>query len=532
MPGAGKQWIARADAGKPPDCDTRLLGDGAGVVGCRSPCAARARAQDRLRRIVASHELSGSIVDSITRRMIRIFRHYIPRSLVILGAGESLIFLGAFYLGMRFGLVFDSTAEVMTEPLWAEGMIYVMSMLLVMATAGLYQRGLRDDGLGLILRVGAALMVGLVIIRVVTSMEPTPGIHAVAFGHVFAYSAVGVALFRLIVHRYADAALFKRRVVVLGTGELASQVERLRRRSDWRDVLLVGYVRVRGESPEVDARKVLHAKSSLLDLCREHDAEEIVVAIERSHPSFPLDDMLECKSSGVRVIELVDFFERVNGKINIDALEPAPMTFADGRVHAIVRGHLHRALDLVVSASVLAVAWPIMCLSAMAILIESGGRGPILYRQVRVGRHNRPFQMLKFRSMAIDAEEAGGARWASARDSRVTRVGALIRKLRIDELPQLINVVKGDMSVVGPRPERPEFVTELARRIPYYNLRHRVNPGITGWAQICYPYGASEQDAREKLQYDLYYIKNHSLFLDVMILIQTAQVVLWGKGAR
>ena len=156
----------------------------------------------------------------------------------------------------------------------------------------------------------------------------------------------------------------------------------------------------------------------------------------------------------------------------------------------------------------------------------------MLYRQVRVGRNNRHFQILKFRSMSVDAEKGGEARWATTNDARVTRIGGFLRKSRIDELPQLVNVLRGDMSFVGPRPERPEFVEQLGKRIPFYDLRHRVNPGITGWAQICYPYGASDKDAKEKLQYDLYYIKNYSLFLDLMILIQTAQVILWGKGAR
>ena len=320
--------------------------------------------------------------------------------------------------------------------------------------------------------------------------------------------------------------------MVLGTGKLAAQVEQLRRRSDWRDMVLVGYVYMPGEGVEVDEHKVLHVDSSLLDLARERDVEEIVVGIEDRREHFPISQILDCKMSGVQVIDLVAFFERTNGKINIDALKPTAMIFADGFVHAVVKGYAHRALDLLVSLLVLALTWPIMCLTAIAILIESRGRGPILYRQVRVGRNNRHFEILKFRSMAVDAEESGGARWAASEDRRVTRVGTLIRNLRIDELPQLINVVKGEMSFVGPRPERPKFVAELARRIPYYNLRHRVNPGITGWAQICYPYGASEHDAKEKLQYDLYYIKNYSLFLDIMILIQTAQAILWGKGAR
>jgi sugar transferase (PEP-CTERM system associated) len=227
----------------------------------------------------------------------------------------------------------------------------------------------------------------------------------------------------------------------------------------------------------------------------------------------------------------VGFFERQTGRINIEALNPSSMVFADGIIQAVLKSYLHRFLDLVISLTVLILTVPVMLLAALLIWLESGCRGPILYRQTRVGRDGKLFRILKFRSMSVDAEKSG-ARWAVQDDTRITVVGGFLRKSRIDELPQLINVLKGDMSFVGPRPERPEFVEELANEIPFYDLRHRVNPGITGWAQICYPYGASKEDAKDKLEYDLYYIKNYSLFLDLMILIQTAQVILWGKGAR
>jgi len=213
-------------------------------------------------------------------------------------------------------------------------------------------------------------------------------------------------------------------------------------------------------------------------------------------------------------------------------LNPSSMVFADGIIQAVLKSYVHRAFDLVISLTVLILALPLMALAALFIWLESGCRGPVLYRQTRVGRDGKLFRILKFRTMSIDAEQTGGARWAVPDDSRVTVVGNWLRNSRIDELPQVINVLKGEMSFVGPRPERPEFVEELVNEIPFYDLRHRVNPGITGWAQICYPYGASLEDAKDKLEYDLYYIKNYSLFLDLTILIQTAQVILWGKGVR
>jgi sugar transferase (PEP-CTERM system associated) len=215
----------------------------------------------------------------------------------------------------------------------------------------------------------------------------------------------------------------------------------------------------------------------------------------------------------------------------LDLLQPSWLIFSDGFRYGWLRVITKRMFDIGASGALLFFAWPVMVLAALAIVIESGGRGPIFYRQVRVGENWRLFQLIKFRSRRVDAE-SNGPQWATKNDSRVTRVGAFMRKTRIDELPQLFNVLKGDMSFVGPRPERPMFVEQLSQNIPFYSERHRVKPGVTGWAQICYPYGASEEDAQQKLQYDLYYVKNYSLFLDLLILLQTAEVILWGRGAR
>ena len=208
------------------------------------------------------------------------------------------------------------------------------------------------------------------------------------------------------------------------------------------------------------------------------------------------------------------------------------MVFSDGFVHNTWRSGTKRIFDILASLALLALVWPILLITTLAIWIDSGFNGPILYRQCRVGLDGSPFDVLKFRSMYTDAEKSGEAVWASKDDPRITRVGNVIRKTRIDELPQLMNVLRGNMSFVGPRPERPEFVEELIEDITFYDHRHRVKPGITGWAQLCYPYGASVDDSKEKLQYDLYYLKNHSILLDMIILLQTVEVVLIGDGAR
>ena len=242
--------------------------------------------------------------------------------------------------------------------------------------------------------------------------------------------------------------------------------------------------------------------------------------------------MLECKVEGIRISNFLSFFERETGKIQLDALQPSHLIFGENFQGALLKRIVKRLFDIVASLILLAVAWPFMVLAALAIWIESGLRGPILYQQTRVGLNGRLFKLIKFRSMTVDAERDGVARWAQAGDSRITRVGAVLRVTRIDELPQLFNVLQGSMSFVGPRPERPQFVARLSRKIPFYSMRHMVNPGITGWAQICFPYGASDEDAREKLQYDLYYIRNYSFFLDALILLQTVHTILWSKGAR
>ena len=246
---------------------------------------------------------------------------------------------------------------------------------------------------------------------------------------------------------------------------------------------------------------------------------------------MPLKDLLDCKALGVQIMDLLSFYEREQGLIYLDGLTLSWVLFSDGFDFSGMRSVIKRVVDIVASLGLLTVAWPFMLLTALAIMLESGVKAPIFYRQIRVGEQSKNFGVMKFRSMRTDAEK-NGAQWAQKDDDRITRVGRFIRKCRIDELPQIFNVLKGDMSFVGPRPERPEFVEGFEERIPFYAERHRIKPGITGWAQLCYPYGANEQDTINKLEYDLYYVKNSSLFLDISIILGTVEVILWGRGAR
>jgi len=397
---------------------------------------------------------------------------------------------------------------------------------------GLYSLRQRARLAGLALRVAIALLGGFVITATLFYVVPAlwMGRGLVALAAIG--GLCGVTVSRLIFSHVVDENLFKRRVLVYGAGESAAAIAGLRRRADRRGFVVTGFVPAHPTDRAVAHDRIVDPCGSLVLLCQKLNVVEVVVAMDDRRNGFPIAELLKCRLAGVDVIELLTFLERETGRVRIDVLNPSWMIFGDGFRRDPLRLISCRALDLTGSLIALALALPFMLTTAMAIKLEDGWRAPVLYRQRRVGLGGRPFDVLKFRSMRTDAEIDGRARWAQKRDPRVTRVGSLIRKIRLDELPQLLNVLRGQMSLVGPRPERPEFVAELAERIPYYVERHCVKPGITGWAQLCYPYGSSEQDALEKLQYDLYYVKNNSLLFDLAILLQTAEVVFLGKGAR
>lgn len=447
---------------------------------------------------------------------------------------ETMVLMFSVHAGIavRF-LGQDAGQRALLEPLFPKAALFAAVMLLTMLATGLYQRGLRDGTRGIAARLGVAFLLGFAILSGIHAAVPLFGMPPGAFALALFIAFVGVVASRALFYPLTDFEPLRQRVLVVGSGMHASHVESsLRRRSDRRGISVVGFVHIRGEHDVVDPSKVLHIQTHLLDLVREHQVDELVIAVDDRKKNFPVDEIIDCKLSGVRVIDMITLFERQIGKIQLDVLAPSTIIFLDGFSQAVLRSYGKRAFDVVVSSLMLLGTLPFMLLTALAIKLEEGPRAPVFYRQIRVGRNNHPFEIIKFRSMRVDAEKFGVAQWAEQDDPRITRTGRFIRKVRIDELPQLINVLRGEMSFVGPRPERPQFVDELAHKIPYYNMRHRVNPGITGWAQVRYPYGASEKDAKEKLAFDLYYIKNYSLFLDLNILFQTAQVILWGQGAR
>jgi len=336
-----------------------------------------------------------------------------------------------------------------------------------------------------------------------------------------------------LVYRHIDENRDLRlRVLVLGAGKNASLIRQAQSDGKLDSVYIVGFVPMFGDAEGGSEVAVVRPQGRLINYVADNQVDQIVLAADERRKGLPVQDLLDCKMSGIEVIDLPSFFERETGQIRLDILQPSWLFLSEGFGVSAFRLVKKRLFDLTIVFLLLPLVIPIMLLSALAILLDNKGKGGVLYRQNRVGKNGQLFEILKFRSMVVDAEKDGMARWASTNDARVTRVGSFMRKYRLDELPQFFNILKGEMSFVGPRPERPEFVHELAENIPYYNERHRVKPGLTGWAQIRYPYGASIEDGKKKFQYDLYYVKNYSNFFDAFVLLQTADAVLFGKGAR
>lgn len=454
---------------------------------------------------------------------LRFFGVYTRLPLLLLGIAEFLALVAGFLFATR---------EIAVERTWMWAVVFAAVCLLVMGGMGLYSHRLRARTSGVLLRVLVGIVTGAILthqlLRALDLDLFTWRVMGVAALSVF----VVVGVIRAIASHNSGESLFRRNVLIFGSGTRAQNVTQLRRRSDQRAFKVVGYLQPDNETVAVPEDRLLRPDGSLLQLAERLEVDEIVVAMDDRRRNFPVAELLECRLAGIDVSELVSFLERETGKVHLDVLHPSWLIFSDGFRSDFWREGSRRIFDIVASSVLLVVASPLMLLAALAIKLEDGIRAPVIYSQTRVGLLGKPFRIFKFRSMRIDAEKDGKAQWASKDDNRITRVGGLIRKMRVDELPQIVNVLLGDMSMVGPRPERPEFVNQLSAKIPYFRERHCVRPGITGWAQLCYAYGASEEDAAEKLQYDLYYVKNHNLFFDLTILLQTLEVILFGKGAR
>ena len=400
-----------------------------------------------------------------------------------------------------------------------------------MAAFGMYQVHVRHNRLDFLLRATLSFAFGGMALVVVYYLIPQTYIGRGVLAMSLAMGLVGVVLVRAVTLHVIRTDVLRQRVLVFGAGKNAELINsRMRRQSDRRSFVVVGFVPVPGQAVLVSKDLQEVPEHGLYELAERLQIDEVVIAPDERRGGLPMEDMLTCVQRGISVIDISTFFEREAGMVQLNVVDPSWLVFSGGFDYSTPRRLSKRFFDLIAASVLLLMAWPVMLVVALAVWVESGG--PVLYSQIRVGQRGQNFTLTKFRSMRVDAEKDGVARWASKDDDRSTRVGKFIRLTRLDELPQLFAVLRGDMSFVGPRPERPHFVSLLSDEIRYYGVRHCVQPGLTGWAQLRYPYGASVRDAEEKLKFDLFYVKNHGLVFDLMILLQTVEVVMFGRGAR
>ncbi|MDH4393688.1 MAG: TIGR03013 family PEP-CTERM/XrtA system glycosyltransferase [Aquabacterium sp.] len=460
--------------------------------------------------------------------MVRLFNHYFHAWTLRKVAFDFLLSL----LALAGVVMAQADSLKLAIPMAGAQVVTLAAGLFVINSAsGLYQRAQEWSVVESTLRAALALVMALLLTYQIFQVLP------VSFGNVDAIRTsamlviAALILRRVVMGYWATKSRAGSRVLIFGAGPAAQMVGSTLRAADPL-ATIVGYFPGPNEKQTaVPEAERLTADQPLTQTAHRLGVDEIIVALtERRSGSMPLRELLDCKLSGVRVFDVTTYFERMLGQIRIDFVNAGWLIFGDGFNQGFYRTAVKRIFDILCSSVLIILAAPIMLITAIAIKLES--QGPVFYRQERVGYNGRPFLVTKFRSMRTDAEKDGKPRWATANDSRVTRVGNIIRLIRVDELPQLFNVLTGDMSLVGPRPERPFFVEQLTNEIPYYAVRHSIKPGVTGWAQVRYQYGSTVEDSQEKLQYDLYYVKNHSLFLDFVILIETVGVVLTGKGAR
>ncbi len=462
--------------------------------------------------------------------MVRIFKHYVPYAVLLLGlldfivlvlSAEAAWVIRAYEIGMDVDYVLNRAVPLLT---------FAGALQVSMVAVGVYGTDALQSLRHSLARLLVAVSLGVIFLSVMYFLSPDITLWRSNSLYAMGIATAALIVLRLLLGAMFGGEVFKRRLIVLGAGNRANRIRALEKQRG-SSFLVVGYIGMKdGEHaiPEAINRKAIY---NLADFVVRLGASEVVLALEERRNSIPMSDLLRIKTTGVHVNDFSTFIERETGRVDLDSVNPSWLIFSDGfssgrRISSMAK----RLFDIVVSLILLLLTGPVILLAALAVKLDS--KGPAFYRQQRVGLYGEEFWILKLRTMRTDAEVDGQAVWAEKDDPRITRLGYWLRKLRIDELPQCWVVLKGDMSFVGPRPERRQFIKELEKELRYYAERHMVKPGITGWAQINYPYGASIEDARHKLEYDLYYAKNYTPFLDLLILIQTVRVILWSDGAR
>jgi sugar transferase (PEP-CTERM system associated) len=461
--------------------------------------------------------------------MIRLFKHYIPHAVILLWLIDMLLLVGANEISWRLRAeqigMEPGTLSERLGPHAAFAGVIVLAMISVGVYGSEALRSLRFAGARLLV----AISLGVIGLAFVDFIVGGQNFWRSTLAYSMAISIVFLMLNRILLGGVLGATAFRRRVLVLGAGNRAERLRHLAERPE-AGFVIVSYIGMSEASPVVEDAIPRAAIHNLTGFVENLGVSEVVLALEERRNALPLKDLLRIKTAGVHVNEFSSFLERETGRVDLDTVNPSWLIFSDGFSSGrMFSSAAKRVFDIAVSTALLLITAPLIVLFALLVKIDS--KGPAFYRQSRVGLFGQHFDVIKLRSMRTDAE-AAGAKWAEKDDPRITRIGKFIRKVRIDELPQVWTVLKGEMSFVGPRPERPEFVADLEDQLPYYAERHMVKPGITGWAQINYPYGASIDDSRQKLEYDLYYAKNYTPFLDFLIILQTIRVVLWSEGAR
>jgi len=439
--------------------------------------------------------------------------------------------LSWLFLAGIFAIRFNERLVIPMQSVAAPALVFAVVIVLLNIAFGMYRRADKLTSSTYLVRIVLVPAIGVPLAWLIADVLPTGRLLQNNLGTAVVVAVGGLLLIRHAVVLPLVANLVPHRVLVLGTGPEARLVEASLSAANLPGMNLVGFFALdKVHEMAVSSQRVIARGGPLEQVARQLRIDEIIVAVRQQRGGvLPLRSLLDCRLGGVRVTDLSRFFERVHGQVPIESLKVSWLIYGNGYRQNWRRTFMKRVFDILVAAVLLVLTLPIMFIVALMILLEDGG--PIVYRQQRVGARGAVFTLLKFRSMSKNAEK-GNAVWASVNDDRVTRVGKFLRRTRVDELPQLLNVLKGEMSFVGPRPERPEFVAMLTERIPFYAVRHSVKPGLTGWAQVRYSYGATVEQSVKKLEYDLYYVKNHTLVLDLVILLETVRVVLLGEGAR
>lgn len=462
--------------------------------------------------------------------MVRIFKHYVPHAVLLLGlldfvllvcSAEAAWVIRAHQIGMDVDYVLNRAGPLLT---------FAVALQAAMIGVGVYSTEALQSLRFSIARLLVAVSLGVILHSVLYFLLPDITLWRSNTLYAMMIATGSLVGSRLLLGTIFGGEVFRRRIIVLGAGERANRIRQIER-APGASFYVVSYVRMSDNEPVVEEAIARSAINNLSDYVVRLGASEVILALQERRKAVPMDDLLRIKTTGVHVNDFSTFMERETGRVDLDSVNPSWLIFSDGfssgrRLSSFAK----RLFDLSVSAVLLLLTAPLIALAALAVKLDSSG--PAFYRQKRVGLYGEEFEIVKLRTMRTDAEVDGQAVWAEKDDPRITRLGYWLRKLRIDELPQCWVVLKGEMSFVGPRPERMQFVKELEKDLRFYAERHMVKPGITGWAQINYPYGASLEDSRHKLEYDLYYAKNYTPFLDILILLQTMRVILWHDGAR